>query len=382
MFDFPAIITAFANLLGWKDHYDLSEIPALPASLTTTETGEYYQQKHPALRLDIVQALIPDNYPLDTYLRDQITDASVEMLNDLAQYRGIKEFGKTILEETQLLNKYGFLNDKIANQSRFVGLQIRPKTAEGFELLLNQIGLQFAEIENFDLYLFHSSLTAPVAQITVATTGGAQWNWTNLTDVQRLPAFTNTDKQGGVYVLGYYQDDLTGNAINCTNFNWDRGACGSCNKSNYKGWQSINEFFTIYPLYVPQGSYVVGEMFDLNDAIYSNDQSFGLNLRLSAKCNLTDFVVRNKLNFQNLLSLKVTEKILNQMKFSQQINFIEENIKMMIIRDLEGDLETRMNNITRKYAIELKAVSWNTAGLNEKCLPCTDVSYTPAYGVI
>lgn len=381
MFDFPDIITAFANLLGWKDHYDPTEIPALPASLTTSETGEYYQQKHPALRLDIIQALIPNNYPLETYLRDQITDASVEMLNDLASYRGLKEFGKTILEETQLLNRYGFLNDKIANNSRFVGLQIRVKTSEGLVSIIRQIGLQFADVENFDLRLFHSSQTAPVQTISVTTTGGAQWDWTTNGPIN-LPAFTNDQRQGGVYLLGYYQDDLVGNAINCTNFNWKRGACGSCNKSNYKGWKAINEYVEITPFYVPQGSYVVDEVPDLNDLFYNYDQSYGLNLRLSAKCNLTDFVTRNKFNFANLLSLKVTEKILQQMKFSQQINFIEENIKMMIIRDLEGDIETRMNNITKKYTTELKAVSWNTAGLNERCLPCKDVSYTPEYGVI
>ena len=123
-------------------------------------------------------------------------------------------------------------------------------------------------------------------------------------------------------------------------------------------------------------------MFDLEDAIFTNDLSWGLNLRLSVKCDLTNFIIRNKFTLANLLSLKVTEKILNQQKFSQQINFVEENIKMMIIRDLEGDLETRMNNITRKYAMELEAVGWNTGGMNTACLPCTDISYTPSYGVI
>ena len=190
--------------------------------MTVTETGEYYQQKHPALRLDIVQALIPDNYPLDTFLRNMITESSVEMMNDLIQYRQVGEFGKTLLGETQVLNKYGFLNDKIPNQSRFVGWQIRTRTSEGLETIIHNIGLQFAGVENFDLYIFHSSLESPVATINVTTTGSAQWDW-NASDV-RLPAFTDTNKQGGVYVIGYYQDDITQEAINMTNWNWNSGS--------------------------------------------------------------------------------------------------------------------------------------------------------------
>ncbi len=379
MFDTSKIVPAFANLLGWKQHYDITEISIAPA-LQVSESGEFYQQKHPALRLDIIQALIPDNYPLDTYLRDVITESSVEMLNDLFMYRQVKEYGKTLLQETQLLNKYGFLNDRIVNQSRFVGWQIRPRTATGLKAIIKRIGLQFAEVESFDMYLFYSGKKDPITTITVNTTGTAQWDWTDADLV--LEAFSDADIQGQVFVLGYYQDDLTSNAINQTNFNWDRGACGSCNKSNYRFWQDVNKYVTIYPIYWANGNYIRDEMPDLQDAIYASDLSWGMNLQLRVECDLSNFLVENKFQLTNLLSLKVTEKVLNVMKYSQQINFIEENIKIMIIRDLEGDLETRMNNITRKYHLELKAVNWNTSNINEKCLPCTDVGYTPNYSVI
>jgi hypothetical protein len=36
------------------------------------------------------------------------------------------------------------------------------------------------------------------------------------------------------------------------------------------------------------------------------------------------------------------------MKFSQQINSVEENIKMMIIR-FEGDIDTKLTNIPSQY---------------------------------
>src|SRR5690606_36674249 len=103
--------------------------------------------------------------------------------------------------------------------------------------------------------------------------------------------------------------------------------------------------FLVYPIYVPFGNYEEGKMFDMNDVIYCSNQSFGLNLKFTVQCDLTDFFIQNKFVFKNLLALKVVYKILQDMKFSQQINYIEENIKMMIIRDLEGDIDTKLLNI-------------------------------------
>ena len=63
MFKSSIVVPEYANLLGWREHHDPNEV-SLPVTLTVTETGEYYQQKHPALRLDLIQALIPENQKL------------------------------------------------------------------------------------------------------------------------------------------------------------------------------------------------------------------------------------------------------------------------------------------------------------------------------
>ncbi|MCK5643279.1 MAG: hypothetical protein KAJ19_20895, partial [Gammaproteobacteria bacterium] len=104
--------------------------------------------------------------------------------------------------------------------------------------------------------------------------------------------------------------------------------------------------------------------------------------KLSVQCDLTDFFVQNKYVFKNLLGLKVVQKVLAVMKFSQQINHIEENIKHMIIRDMEGDIDTKLVNIPTRYHRELKAVAFNTSGINSKCLGCIDEGYAPVYGVV
>lgn len=378
MFNAKKTAPIFKNLLGWREHHDTNEI-ALPVELTETETGEYYQQKHPALRLDIIRATVPDGQELPKYLEQKVQDASVEMLNDLIQQRQVNKYGKTLLNDVVLLNKYGYLNDKILNESRFVGFQIKVETQSGLQALISQIGLQFSGAESFDLYLFHTSVNTAIAQIPVTADGTGKWTWT---DSQIELNGIEVDIKGGAFFLGYYQDDVVTNAINNTDFNFDRGACGSCNQSFYKEWVSINNYFTVYPFYVAQGDYVKAEMFDLRDVNYVSDVSYGLNLKLAVRCDLTTFFIDNKFAFKNLLALKVVRMILRDMQYSQEINFIEENLKMMIIRDLEGDTETKRSNITQQYQKELKAVEFNISNINTDCLPCESEGYAPDYGVI
>lgn len=379
MFTANDVIPHYKNLIGWRQHTNLSEFQINP-TLTSTDSGEFYQQKHPALRLDIIKATIPSGLDLSEYLDTKVRDASIEMFNDLIQYRQLKNIGKTLLSQAQLLNRYGWLKDKITNENRFVGYQIRLASVTGLQAVINQIGFQFSSAESFNLYLFHSSKRLPIKVIPVTTSGSAQWDWIIANEI--LSEFRMNETYEGVYVIGYYQEDIVGNAINCTDFNFDRGECGSCNQNLGLNWKNISEHYLIYPIYVPNGSFVKGEMFDLRDSFNVNNQTYGLNLRLSVTCNLTEFFIDNRFAFKNLLALKVTNMILNDMKFSQEINYIEENIKMMIIRDLEGDVETNLTNISTQYKQELQSVSYNISSINSKCLPCEDYNRGVDYGTI
>jgi hypothetical protein len=378
MFKSTKVVPAYKNLMGWRQYQDTSIV--LPAELLLTDSGEYYQQKHPALQLDIIQSLIPSNIKLEDYLANTVTDASNEIFNDLLQYRQLNEYGKTLLEQSVLLNRHGWINDTITNQNRFVGLQIRTRSLIGLQTVINEIGLQFSGAESFDLYLFHSSKSEPLDTFAVTTTGNGTFNWIKK-DLE-LSAFESQEYTGGVFILGYYQDEIASNAINYTSFDWNKGVCGGCNDPHLSVWRSIQKNFHIYPIYVPAGSFEKGTMFDIQKAMFVNDQSFGLNLKLTVRCDLSDFFVQNKFVFKNLLALKVVHRILNDMKFSQQINAVEENIKMMVIRDLEGDIDTKLTNIPSQYQRELKSVAFNMSGINSKCLGCSDENFAPSYGVM
>jgi hypothetical protein len=285
-----------------------------------------------------------------------------------------------VLEDSTLLNKYGWTKDMITNQNRFVGMQIRVKDLTALKAIITEVGLQFSGVETFDLYLYHSSKSGPLQTFSRTTTGSNSWDWQKHNI--ELSSFKSELFHGGVFIIGYYQEDLTGNAINYSNFNWESGVCGGCNDPHLKVWRSIKNNFHVFPLYVPAGSFTKDQMFDMNDVIYSKNESFGLNMKFSVRCDLTEFFIQNRFAFKNLLALKVVYKVLNMMKFSQEINNVEENIKMMIIRDLEGDIDTKLMNIPTQYDKELKSVSFDISGINGKCLGCESDVYSPDFGVV
>ena len=45
----------FKGLIGWRNHYDATEIPDLPVGLNASSSNQFFQDIHPALRLDLIK---------------------------------------------------------------------------------------------------------------------------------------------------------------------------------------------------------------------------------------------------------------------------------------------------------------------------------------
>ena len=58
------------------------------------------------------------------------------------------------------------------------------------------------------------------------------------------------------------------------------------------------------------------------------------------------------------------------MKFSGQINHLEENLKALIIRDLEGDDVTQAQPLIHQLNDSIKALNMDMGNLASVCLPC------------
>lgn len=371
MFDTIKARECLKRLIGWKDHYDTAEIPALSAELKESETGEFYQEFHPALRLDLIRAALPENRNLEDFLRETEEAAITQVLNDLAETKELARTSKEIVANDVIYNSEGWINDTVMNESRFVGVRFRLKHEIGLKAVINRLALQFTAAQtDLTLYLFHSHKAEAIAQINYNSTQGGSFEWLEVS--QELHA-DDANISGGSFYLGYYQDDITGNAIQYKKLNWLSGYCKTCDGGvSQDRYKSISQYIEMQPFYVPNGSLSANpvNMFDPLDIIEANNNNWGFNFNISINCDLTNFICDNRKSIKKVLALAVTIKILRMIQFSQQINYLEEQIKSMIIRDLEGDKETNYINLFRKYNSAKKAINFNHSSIAKICLPC------------
>ncbi len=372
--------TCLKNVLGWRQHYDEVEELEIEPELMETETGEYYQDFHPALQLNIISQSLDRDRDLSEYLAEKVDAGITQLINDIDTKRQSKG-DKDLLASETMLNKYGWANDTIFNENRFVGFLFEPTDAISLSVVIASLGLQLSLAQELlKIYIYHGSQYEPVAVKDVVIDKAISWNWID----EEIQLYSrNKELQGGNYFIGYYQDDLAGQAINYTDFDWSVGYCGTCDGGKmHNVWRKIKKYLRFMPIYVPvQNLNQDRNMFDEKAVMIDNTKSWGMNFRLSVACDYTEFYCQNRKHLKNALGLKVAYLILQDIKFSQQFNYINEDMKNLIIRDLEGDKDTHEMGIALRLKNEIENVYLDTSGISKFCLPCSEkggVEYSQA----
>ena len=379
MFDSSAV-TELKGLIGWRDHWDTAEIPALPASLTATATGEYYDQYHAALRLDYIAAMLPANRTLSDFLDQKETEAITQLLNDIVVKKELANFGKDVVNNTVVANPGGYGQTHI-NEGRFVGVRFAMHEEVGLRAVINRIALHATAAQtDLTIYLYHSHQAAAVATYTFNSTQANAQTWQS---IEQAINYDNGTIVGGEWFIGYYQDDLAGNAIKYNKLNWKTGYCNTCDGGRKTAhYQKLAKHVSMSAFYVPASALDAGRnMFDPEDVIYTHTETYGLNFNVSIRCNLTQYLKDNKFAFKTAVGKKVAVSILEMIKFSGQINHVEENLKALIIRDLEGDDVTQAQPLINQLADTIEALNMDMGNLASECLPCARKPRT-FYGAI
>jgi hypothetical protein len=182
----------------------------------------------------------------------------------------------------------------------------------------------------------------------------------------------NTD--GGVWFLGYYEDDLIGNAIQYDSLNWKNGYCRTCDGGVRSAkYNSISKYVDMIPFSVSSiGLPSPGTIFDTDKIEYNYTNNFGFNFNVSVVCELSQFYIDNRLSMVTAIGKTVALKILEMMKASSQISAIEQNVQINIVRDLEGDAETRSVPLWQQVERATKSVMLDNSNQNNNpCIPCS-----------
>lgn len=308
---------------------------------------------------------------LSAYLRRVLKSASINLFNAVFSQKKLYEVAKTLLSDTSLYEGVGNLSRKIGKLSRFVGFRFIPKFPDTV-ISISWAGFQFDTVNpTFKLYVYHSSQNDPIKQIDINLATAISFSWKELAETISLPFGSNDKNTKGYYYVGYYEDDLAGQAI-WKEQGFSGSSCASCNNLDTYLWKQWSKYFVVQPMYVENAwLYVDKKLFNEEKAIELNNQNWGLNFKIQVSCDVTDLICRNKFSFTDALKKQVVHDMLRDMAYSMRDNQKKEKVAQLAAYALENK-ENNTKGVIRELEDAIKNVSFDLSSINEVCLPCND----------
>lgn len=407
------------HLVGWKQSYDLSD-NMLSSNLTQTESGMYFQQIHPLLTLDNLRSIAPDfqNFnwqvhdankaykseevvrvddslykalqdvpaetdildseywaetnPFSEWLEEKTKASIVKLVNKFINMKLADKATKSLIENKILFDGTGRLTNKIENRNRLVGFEIDTVRSKGVTVKIDKIGLQMTKPGSYTLYIFHSSNPEPIYTLTFEKTKANNLEWFKPKEDILLPYESANTDAGGSWYLVYKQSELPENAQAIyKDRDWSTGPCKACSRSEFLAYQAWSRYIEVHPFYISED-----EEFDPETMNFTYDKNYGINLEVSAYCDLTDFIIKQRAMFQDVLSKQVAIDFLREFAYNPNVRTNRHSInasKLDILTELDGDSNSmRQSGLSYELDIALKALSISTQGLDRVCLPCVN----------
>ena len=310
-------------------------------------------------------------------LQDQAITGMVQRF--LTEKSLLKEL-KQILERRTFFDGNGRLANTVQNGQRLVGFEITPAYAMGVTAKIERIGLQMTGATGkVRMYLFHSSQVEPVQVQDLEftkTNGGFQWfdmkDW-------YMPYISETNDSGGTWYLVYDQAALPEGmeAVNVAK-DWSREPCGTCNIGSVEAWRELTKFLLISPFRVRSSETFeqYPELWDIAENVYTNTQNYGLNVEVSVYCDLTDFIIRERAIFANVLQKEMAARVIRMLAFnpSVRVNRNQSNASQFdLLYEVDGNPQGRESGLGKELKDAYGASDMDTRGIDRLCLTCRPV---------
>nr|DAF30302.1 MAG TPA: hypothetical protein [Caudoviricetes sp.] len=413
------------HLIGWEQNYDTSDLKISDA-LTVSESGLYFQQIHPLLTLQNMSCIAPDfknitfpeynsekeyskgnvvdyqgtqykalqkaqgkqpdiesEYWVETNLfsewLESKTKASIQKA--IARYcneKTVEGTNKPLCESRTLFDGTGRLVDTVKNKKNLVGFEIIPVRAKGVTTKINKICLQFTKAGEYTLYLMHSSMDAPVKIIKLNKIRDNSAEWFTVDDLY-LPYQSEDNDAGGSWYLCYFQSELPeGSQAIRKNKDWSKEPCGSCSRRELLAWMAWSKYLEIHPFFVNEELINTEDeslhLWDVENNQYTYDNNYGLNLEVTVSCDITDFIVEQRMMFQDVIAKQVAVDMLREFAYNSNVRTNRHSInasRLDILYEVDGDSSSmKKSGLSYQLDIAFKAIKLSTSGIDRVCLPC------------
>lgn len=417
------------HLIGWEQNYDTSDLKISDA-LTVSESGLYFQQIHPLLTLQNMSCIAPDfkNITFPEYENKEFSKGNIVVYKGKT-YKLIRETnrdeqkqlvplynseywvetnpfsewleGKTkasiqkaitrycnektaegtnkpLCESRTLFDGTGRLVDTVKNKKNLVGFEIVPIRSKGVTTKINKICLQFTKAGEYTLYLMHSSMYEPIRTIKLTKTRDNSAEWFTIDDLY-LPYQSEDIDAGGSWYLCYSQSELPeGSQAIRKNKDWSKEPCGSCSRRELLAWMAWSKYLEIHPFYVNEELTDIEDeslhLWDVENNQYTYDNNYGLNLEVTVSCDITDFIVEQRMMFQDVIAKQVAIDMLREFAYNSNVRTNRHSInasRLDILYEVDGDSSSmKKSGLSYQLDIAFKAIKLSTSGIDRVCLPC------------
>ena len=424
------------HLIGWEQNYDTTDLK-ISEAMTKSESGLYFQQIHPLLTLQNMSCIAPDfknisfpeydsekeynkgnvveydeklykalqkalnkqpdiesEYWVETNLfsewLESKTKASIQKA--IARYcneKTVEGTNKPLCESRTLFDGTGRLVDTVKNKKNLVGFEIIPVRAKGVTTKINKICLQFTKAGEYTLYLMHSSMDEPIKTIKLNKIRDNSAEWFTVDDLY-LPYQSEDNDAGGSWYLCYFQSELPeGSQAIRKNKDWSKEPCGSCSRREYLAWMAWSKYIEVHPFFVNEELIeAVNFNDDFNDDFekqalhlwdvennqYTYDNNYGLNLELTISCDITDFIIEQRMLFQDVIAKQVAVDMLREFAYNANVRTNRHSInasRLDILYEVDGDSSSmKKSGLSYQLDMAFKAIKLSTSGIDRVCLPC------------
>jgi hypothetical protein len=364
MYNHSTLKSELIGLVGWRQNADPSGVQL--TGLTTTSSGLYFNDIHPALTFDNLVSIAPQfdlidddtaavNTAFTNWLTQKVEAGIVKAVSAWLSQKMKNRTAYNLLNDTKLFRTTGHIQDTDSNQGRVVGIEVSPRREKGIATKIRKVGLQLNTNQTLTVNLFSSTTPTPNASPLTAVytaSGGVQW----------FPVDWTLEPEG-TYWIAYNQDDLVGLSINgLRDYNYD------------------NRGITYYPgnKYFQSVSFSVSgddaTLWDISQNNYSLATNYGLNLELDVRCDYTDFVVDQKALFADLIGLQVGMDILRELAFNPSTR-VNRNEAVMstpqLLYEIDGDAQgSKETSLFGRFQKELSNIAFDDTQISKTCLPC------------
>lgn len=416
------------HLIGWRQSYDSND-GVISEALTQSESGLYYQDAHPLLTLQNLQSIAPDfsniSYPVHsseeaytkgvvvtvdgTYYKSlkavpeniQVTNTEywietnpfsewleiktkaciTKAINRYINEKVVKGTYKTLCEKKTLFDGTGRIYDTIKNKNNLVGFEIIPIRAKGVTTKINRIGLQFSEPGDYTILIMHSSLMEPFYYETFTKRASNNIEWFTPSQELYLPYETDEIDAGGSWYICYLQSQLPADSLAIRKSrDWSKGPCNECSRHEYETWLIWSKYIEVHPFYVNEELVpVVDEqvqLWDVENNIYDYSTNYGLNLDITVACDITDFIIEQKMMFTDYLGKSLAVDFLREFAYNPNVRTNRHSINASrpdILYEIDGDSSSmKKSGMSYQLELALKAIQVSTEGMDRVCLPCVN----------